>query len=79
MTKKYLIGTEPTGDNLTNFWLIQNMLDFENLGFSKTVESIKFLICADCEIGPLGWHNLQAPNEFYISCERVKYGHDWTM
>lgn len=73
-----MTGPESAGDNLTDFWLVQNMLDFENLGFSKTVEGKKFLICADCEIGPLGWHDLQVPNEFYVACKRVKYGSEQT-
>ena len=35
------------------------MFDFDNVGFSKTVDDCKFLTCADCEIGPIGYqgHN----------------------
>lgn len=74
MTEKYKIGEEPSGDNVTIFWLVQDMFHFENVGFSKTVNgSEQFLICADCEIGPIGWHNIRNKNEYYVAAERVTY------
>ncbi|KAG8221565.1 Mss4-like protein [Butyriboletus roseoflavus] len=33
---------------------------------------IKFLICADCDVGPLGW-NEEGGKEFWLACSRVKY------
>lgn len=30
-------------------------LTFENVGFSKSVGSLKYLTCANCDCGPLGW------------------------
>ena len=74
MTTKYEIGTQPTGDTLKKFWLVQDMYDFENVGFSKTINGTeKYLICADCEIGPIGWHDTKASKEFFVSAERVRY------
>ena len=74
MTDKYSIGSEPTGDTLTWFWLVRDMFHFENLGFSKTVDGkVKYLICADCERGPIGWHSLDNRTEFLIAAERVQY------
>ncbi len=74
MTEKYKIGTEPVGETLTHFWLVEDMFHFENVGFSKTVdESVKYLICADCEIGPIGWHSLDNRSEYFVAAERVKY------
>ena len=35
------------GETLTDFWLVDNMYTFENVGFSNTVGTIKYLICAD--------------------------------
>ena len=55
------------------FWLLSDMLTFENIGFTNTVDKKKYLICADCEIGPLGFQSLDKPNEFLVCVERVKY------
>lgn len=49
------------------------MFDFENVGFSMTVESIKYLACADCERGPIGWHDITDKTRFYIAVERVEH------
>jgi len=74
VTEKYKIGSEPAGDTPTKFWLVDDMFHFENIGFSKTVDStVKYLICADCEIGPIGWHDIRNQTEFYVAAERVKY------
>ena len=54
------------------------MFDFDNMGFTNTVEHIKFLSCGDCEVilcvssqkycnvqvGPLGYHNLQTKKSY---------------
>lgn len=51
-------------------WLVTSPLTFENIGFTKGVlsnssqaiaslpegASIRYLACADCDCGPLGWH-----------------------
>lgn len=60
-------------DSHDRFWLLTDMLTFENIGFTNTVDQKKYLICADCEIGPLGFQNLEKPNEFLVCVERVKY------
>ena len=60
-------------DKLDRFWTINEMLVFENIGFTNSVNNIKYLKCADCEIGPIGLQNLDNPNEFLVSIERVKY------
>ena len=73
MTEKYRIGTKPSGDTLSDHWLVEDMFQFENVGFSKSVDDTKYLICADCEIGPIGWHKITEQNKFYIACARVKY------
>ncbi|XP_040119144.1 guanine nucleotide exchange factor MSS4 isoform X2 [Oryx dammah] len=39
----------PEGDLLQEHWLVEDMLTFENVGFTKDVGNIKFLVCADCE------------------------------
>ena len=74
MTEKYKIGSKPTVETCSEHWLVTDMFDFENVGFSKNVDDIKYLICADCERGPVGWHVVTETDKFYISCTRVKYG-----
>lgn len=74
MVEKHKIGSEPQGDQLTSQWLVEDMFHFENVGFTKTVNGgEKYLICADCEIGPIGWTDVRNNKEYYISAERVCY------
>uniref|UniRef100_V9KYC9 Guanine nucleotide exchange factor MSS4 n=1 Tax=Callorhinchus milii TaxID=7868 RepID=V9KYC9_CALMI len=61
------------GDVLQEHWLVDDMYTFENVGFTKNVNSIKYLTCADCEIGPIGWHSLDDSKSFYIALKRVKH------
>lgn len=71
---KKKVETQPTeGEDLKAFWLVKDMYTFDNVGFSNTVDSIKYLICADCEIGPIGWHNITDKKSFYIAVERVRH------
>ncbi|EGW14597.1 Guanine nucleotide exchange factor MSS4 [Cricetulus griseus] len=62
-------GSNPDGDLLQENWLVNDMFIFENVGFTKDVGNIKFLICADCEIGPIGWHCIDDKNSFYVALE----------
>jgi guanine nucleotide exchange factor len=55
-----------------HFWMVPDMFQFENVGFSNTVGNVKFLTCADCEIGPIGWHDLESKSS-YVALTRVKY------
>ncbi|XP_050546899.1 guanine nucleotide exchange factor MSS4 homolog [Daktulosphaira vitifoliae] len=58
---------------LSDYWLVPDMYMFENIGFSKLVESgFKYLICADCEIGPIGWYDDKTKYS-YIALSRVKH------
>ncbi|KAH8237928.1 hypothetical protein KR032_008066 [Drosophila birchii] len=60
------LNTEP----LQDFWLVKDMMTFENIGFSNTVDGRKFLVCADCERGPVGYHDL-ATRYCYLALKRV--------
>uniref|UniRef100_A0A3B1JQT2 RAB interacting factor n=1 Tax=Astyanax mexicanus TaxID=7994 RepID=A0A3B1JQT2_ASTMX len=44
-----------------------------NVGFTKDVGKVKYLICADCEIGPIGWHSLDDKKSFYVALDRVNH------
>ncbi|XP_065075772.1 guanine nucleotide exchange factor MSS4 homolog [Ochlerotatus camptorhynchus] len=61
-----------TCEKLKHFWVVSDMFTFENIGFSHTVDKTKYLICADCEIGPVGYHDLQT-KRCYIALQRVKH------
>ena len=61
------------GEDVSGFWVVGDMMSFENVGFTNTVNNIKYLICADCEVGPIGYHDLTNRTEFYIAVDRVAY------
>lgn len=54
------------------FWLVQDIYQFENLSFSRTVDDMKYLACAECDIGPIGYQD-QSDKTSYIAFERVSY------
>uniref|UniRef100_A0A8C5MK84 Guanine nucleotide exchange factor MSS4 n=1 Tax=Leptobrachium leishanense TaxID=445787 RepID=A0A8C5MK84_9ANUR len=66
-------NSEQECELLIEHWLVHDMFTFDNVGFSKDVGSIKFLVCADCEVGPIGWHNLKEQNSFYVALDRVHH------
>ena len=61
-------------ERFKQFYVVNDMFDFDNVGFTKSVDndSIKYLICADCEIGPLGWHCISTKKN-YVALARVKH------
>jgi len=73
----------PVPPATVQWWLVTpSPMAFENVGFSRPVartgeasassKPIKFLICADCEVGPLGWCEVGG-KEFWLASSRVKY------
>ncbi|KAF1521355.1 Guanine nucleotide exchange factor MSS4, partial [Eudyptes sclateri] len=61
------------GDLVREHWLVHDMFSFENVGFTRDVGNVKFLVCADCEAGPIGWHCLDDKDSFYVALERVAH------
>ena len=61
-------------ENLNQFYVVDDMFEFENIGFTKSVDNdtIKYLICADCEVGPLGFQCISTKKN-YIALARVKH------
>ncbi|XP_071563678.1 guanine nucleotide exchange factor MSS4 homolog [Temnothorax nylanderi] len=59
-------------ETISDYWLIEDMYTFENIGVSHTVGNVKYLACADCERGPVGWHDLSTKKSYIALC-RVKY------
>ncbi|XP_012146816.1 RAB interacting factor STRAT isoform X2 [Megachile rotundata] len=69
------IQGEDEGDqqeSITDYWLVDDIYTFENIGVSHTVDNVKYLACADCERGPVGWHDLSTKKS-YIALSRVKH------
>ncbi|NWS78061.1 MSS4 factor, partial [Crotophaga sulcirostris] len=73
MRKKAAAGGGEAGELLREHWLVQDMFSFENVGFTRDVGKVKFLVCADCEAGPIGWHCLDDKDSFYVALERVAH------
>lgn len=65
-------GSPDAGETLSQFWLVEDIYHFENVGFSNTVDSTKYLTCADCEIGPIGVHDLPSKKS-YVALDRVRH------
>ncbi|CCJ30304.1 unnamed protein product [Pneumocystis jirovecii] len=68
-----------SSDTMSTFWTVSSPFVFENLGFSKNIEgNIKFLACADCDRGPLGYYDPNVLNngeeEYLLATDKVAYG-----
>lgn len=59
-------------ESFKDFWVIDDMFTFENIGFSNTVGDFKYLICADCDMGPVGYHVISTKKN-YVALIRVKH------
>ncbi|GAU96329.1 hypothetical protein RvY_07790 [Ramazzottius varieornatus] len=66
----YVLDDVP-GEVLHDFWMVKDMYTFENVGFSHAVGKLKYLTCADCEVGPIGYHDMEKLNEFFVAWSRV--------
>lgn len=66
------VGEADQQESITDYLLVEDMYAFENIGLSVTVDNIKYLVCADCEKGPIGWHDV-ATKKSYIALSRVKH------
>ncbi|KAI8915492.1 Mss4-like protein [Powellomyces hirtus] len=57
-------------------WVVNDMMAFENVGFTKAVpggDDTRYLSCADCDTGPIGYHPARVPKAFLIAADRVRY------
>uniref|UniRef100_T1H5S0 Guanine nucleotide exchange factor MSS4-like protein n=1 Tax=Megaselia scalaris TaxID=36166 RepID=T1H5S0_MEGSC len=59
-------------EEISEFWVVNDMFTFENIGFSNQVDNVKYLTCADCEKGPVGF-NIASEKNCYIALSRVKH------
>ncbi|ORX35084.1 Mss4-like protein [Kockovaella imperatae] len=82
-------GSNASPDNQSAYWHITGSpMSFDNIGFSKPSElkslslnapgnasgkKVKWLSCADCDLGPVGW-SFEGGTEAWLAVERVRYG-----
>ncbi|KAA0197531.1 RAB interacting factor, partial [Fasciolopsis buskii] len=60
-------------EELDQFWSVKDMYTFENVGFTHTVGATRYLICADCELGPIGFQDISSDNShFYVALARTR-------
>ncbi|XP_076268758.1 RAB interacting factor STRAT [Rhynchophorus ferrugineus] len=60
----------PETEDVLQFWVVNDMMTFYNVGFSNTVGSTKYLTCADCETGPIGYYDIPSKIS-YVALSRV--------
>jgi len=58
-------------ERVTKFYRVDDMFHFDNIGFSNTVGNYKFLSCADCDLAPIGYHDISTRLS-YIAIDRIK-------
>ncbi|KAL4717505.1 hypothetical protein ACJJTC_000654 [Scirpophaga incertulas] len=57
---------------LNEYYHVDNMYIFENIGFTHQVDNYKYLTCADCEAGPVGYYDLDSKHS-YIALSRIEH------
>ncbi|KHN76312.1 Guanine nucleotide exchange factor MSS4 -like protein [Toxocara canis] len=58
-------------ETLTEWWSVKKAYDFENIGFTHASDGVKYLVCADCEAGPVGFLCPETHIHF-VALSRVK-------
>eukprot|EP00088_Acartia_fossae_P062501 TRINITY_DN754_c0_g1_i1.p1 TRINITY_DN754_c0_g1~~TRINITY_DN754_c0_g1_i1.p1 ORF type:complete len:130 (-),score=30.70 TRINITY_DN754_c0_g1_i1:138-527(-) len=58
-------------EKLNQFFKVEDMFQFDNIGFTNVVDNYKFLSCADCDLGPIGFHDL-GTRVSYLAISRVQ-------
>lgn len=62
---------EIESDTIQEWFLVDDMFTFDNVGVSNLVENMKYLTCADCEYGPIGWMDITSKKS-YVALPRVR-------
>ncbi|KAJ2744648.1 hypothetical protein GGI20_002789 [Coemansia sp. BCRC 34301] len=58
------------------FWMVTDVMDFDNIGVSHTKDGIKYLACADCDLAPIGYCDTKtddSKHKYLIAVDRVAY------
>ena len=73
--RKDCLPISKTAEDKTEFtgWVyVKDHFDFWNVGFSRTVsDKEKYLVCADCERGPIGVQYLDS-GKIYVAVDCLK-------
>lgn len=64
-------STSINAEVINSWWQVERMFDFENIGFTHARDGVKYLICANCEDGPVGYLCPVTKAHFVAVC-RVK-------
>jgi len=59
-------------ETISKWVVVADMYIFDNIGFTNSVENVKYLTCADCEFGPIGWFDTENRKSF-VALSRVKH------
>jgi len=60
------------GETLKYYWVLTDVFQFDNIGFSRNNKEKKYLTCADCERGILGFQDLSTM-KIYLAHKRIDY------
>lgn len=73
MSPKVLSATEQ--QYFSHFWHVADIEAFENVGLTqkqkKADGGTRYLTCADCLMGPVGFHDTET-GESYVAVKRVR-------
>uniref|UniRef100_A0A1I7VDS9 Mss4-like protein n=1 Tax=Loa loa TaxID=7209 RepID=A0A1I7VDS9_LOALO len=64
-------STSISAEIINSWWQVERMFDFENIGFTHAHDGVKYLVCANCEDGPVGYLCPVTKAHFVAVC-RVK-------
>ena len=71
MTQKKDACETAETESFHDFYVLKDMFDFENVGFCNTVGNLKYLACADCEVGPIGYMDVGVKDRMYVCVDRI--------
>lgn len=66
--------SSPLLNDHQHVWRVEDQMSFENVGVSRPADpTIKYLLCGECDRGPIGLTYLNQPNIFYVAHGTVVY------
>ncbi|KAJ2691364.1 hypothetical protein IWW39_000049 [Coemansia spiralis] len=75
--KRMMDTPKPGEEPKEYYWMVTDVMAFDNVGVSHTKDGIKYLSCADCDLAPIGYHDTQVAvgdkTEYLIATDRVAY------
>eukprot|EP00966_Prymnesium_polylepis_P070816 1645582-Prymnesium_polylepis.1 len=86
-------GSTESGEQVLGVWRVPDKYSFDNVGVSKSAgdaeavsgesgsQTLRLLVCADCDLGPFGWFTDAADRgdklgdgvDFFVATDRVRY------